>query len=157
MNTPLVADTSLWIYKSEECTLSGGLLSPHFIPKVTSITVEYDSLFSRFNGMDKYFVFILFVYIIIYIIIHTYILFIIYIFSLLVVNIDGKLLLGCGLKVEGRLGKDNENGEVLEIDERSTEEKAVVIWPSSYENEKNVDWYVRVMYGENMKQVCIRR
>jgi hypothetical protein len=58
------------------------------------------------------------------------------------------------LRVEARVGKrDNESYEVLEILERSTEDNAVVVWPIKYENEKDVDWYIRVLYGENMKQV----
>jgi hypothetical protein len=38
---------------------------------------------------------------------------------------------------------------------RTTEEKAVVSWPAAFENQKDVDWFVRVLYGQDMKQVPI--
>jgi hypothetical protein len=41
----------------------------------------------------------------------------------------------------------------LKIEELSTEEEAVIMWPTVYESKKDEDWYIRVLYGENMKQV----
>jgi hypothetical protein len=71
------------------------------------------------------------------------------------VIIRGKLLLPCGLRVEGRIrSKENEEYEILEFRDSSREEEALLVWPSIYENEKNVDWYLRVLYGFEMKQVC---
>jgi hypothetical protein len=64
------------------------------------------------------------------------------------------VLVPCGIRVEARVGiKDNETYEVLEIQERSTEERAVVAWPAKYEGEKDADWFIRVLYGRDMKQV----
>jgi hypothetical protein len=72
------------------------------------------------------------------------------------VNINGKLLLPCGLRIEARVGtRDNETYEVVDVEEWSTEEKAVIAWPAAFESEKEADWFIRVMYGENMKQVCV--
>jgi hypothetical protein len=51
MNLPGIGDSSLWIVKGAECTLSDGLASPYFIPKVTGITVEYDSVLSSSFSM----------------------------------------------------------------------------------------------------------
>jgi hypothetical protein len=66
----------------------------------------------------------------------------------------GKLLIPCGLRIEARVGsKDNETFKMLEVQERSTEEQVVAAWPSAYEDEKKADWFVRVLYGEDMKQV----
>jgi hypothetical protein len=65
-------------------------------------------------------------------------------------------LLPCGLHFEARIGtKDNETYEVLNVQEVSTEERAVISWPAVFENEKDVDWFIRVLYGVDMKQVCI--
>jgi predicted nucleotidyltransferase len=70
------------------------------------------------------------------------------------VIIKGKLLIPCGLRIESRVGrKENEEYELLETEEWSTEEEAVVMWPSVYDNKKEEDWYIRILYGENMKQV----
>jgi hypothetical protein len=73
-----------------------------------------------------------------------------------IVNIDGNLLIPCGLRVEARVGdRENEIYEVLEIEGWSTEVRAVVLWPTIYENEKDKDWFIRVLYGENKEQVKI--
>jgi hypothetical protein len=60
MNLAGVGDSSLWIVKGEECTLSDGLASPYFIPKVSGITVEYDSVLSTSFGMLLLFSFVTF-------------------------------------------------------------------------------------------------
>jgi hypothetical protein len=44
MNLPGVGDSSLWIVKGAECTITDGLASPYFIPKVSGITLEYNSV-----------------------------------------------------------------------------------------------------------------
>jgi hypothetical protein len=68
--------------------------------------------------------------------------------------VHGKLLIPCGLRIEARVGsRDNETLEVLEVQDGSTEERLVVAWPSAYEKEKDVDWFMRVLYGPDMKQV----
>jgi hypothetical protein len=51
VNSPIIADTSSWIDKDTDCTLSGTLTSPYFVPKVTSVVVEYDTLLSNSFGM----------------------------------------------------------------------------------------------------------
>jgi hypothetical protein len=72
------------------------------------------------------------------------------------VNINGKLLIPCGIRIEARVGtKDNETYEILEVLEQSTEDKVVSVWPSKFESEKDVDWFVRVLYGIDFKKVCI--
>jgi hypothetical protein len=140
MNMPGVGDSSLWIIKGTECTLSGGLVSPYFIPKVSGITMEYDSVLSSSFSMSLYMLIL--------------ICFLIHIFC--VVNINGKLLIPCGIRVEARVGtKDNETYEVLEVLEQSTEDRAVVAWPAKFENEKDVEWFVRVLYGVEFKKVYV--
>jgi hypothetical protein len=68
--------------------------------------------------------------------------------------VNGKLLLPCGLRIEARVGsKDNDTFTVLEVQEWSTEEKAVVAWPAALEREVESDWFIRVLYGQDMKQV----
>jgi hypothetical protein len=63
-------------------------------------------------------------------------------------------LIRCGLRIEARVGnKENEIYEVLEIQEWSIEDRAVVLWPTIYENEKYKDWFLRVLYGKSFKQV----
>jgi hypothetical protein len=70
------------------------------------------------------------------------------------VNINGKLLIPCGIRVEARVGtKDNETYEVLEVLEQSTEDRAVVAWPAKFEREKDAEWFVRVLYGLDFKKV----
>jgi hypothetical protein len=51
MNTGVFVDASLWIDKTEDCVLSGGLTSPFFVPKVSNVTLEYDSVLSNTLGM----------------------------------------------------------------------------------------------------------
>jgi hypothetical protein len=60
------------------------------------------------------------------------------------------------LQIEARIGsKDSEAFEVLEVEERSTEDKAVVAWPAVFENRKDVDWFIRILYGQDMSQVLL--
>jgi hypothetical protein len=144
MNLPGVGDSSLWIVKGTECTLSDGLVSPYFIPKVNGITVEYDSVLSSSFGMFLH----------LFILMSCCVICTYYLFYL--VNINGKLLIPCGIRVEARVGtKDNETYEVLEVLEQSTEDRAVVAWPAKFESEKDTEWFVRVLYGVNFKKVCI--
>jgi hypothetical protein len=53
MNVPVVADMSFWINKDPECKLGGGIVSPLFVPKVNSITMEYDSVLGSSFGMSE--------------------------------------------------------------------------------------------------------
>jgi hypothetical protein len=72
------------------------------------------------------------------------------------VNVNGKLLIPCGLQFEARIqSKDNEKYEIMKVQERSTESNAVLLWPAAYEKETDVDWFIRVLYGEDMKQVYL--
>jgi hypothetical protein len=147
MNNAVSVDKSLWVDKASDCTLTGGLSSPYFIPKVSEVALKYDTLLSRSSGVFLFentlveFSFLPFLFF-----------FFLFYFA---VTIRGKLLIACGLRVEGRLGsRDNEVYRVLEIEEWSGEEEAVVMWPEEYESEKEVDWYLRILHGEDFKQVC---
>jgi hypothetical protein len=51
----IVADTAWWIDKGTDCTLSGGSSSPYFVPKVTSVWLEYDELLSSTFGKQLLF------------------------------------------------------------------------------------------------------
>lgn len=46
-----VGDLSSWIDQDTKCTLTNQMLSPYFIPKVNSITLEYDAVLSSSFGM----------------------------------------------------------------------------------------------------------
>jgi hypothetical protein len=46
-----VADTSSWISKAEDCTLSGGSSSPYFVPRISGVSIEYDKMLSSSFGM----------------------------------------------------------------------------------------------------------
>jgi hypothetical protein len=145
----------LWIDRGADCVLSGGSssLSPFFVPKVNSIVLEYDQLLSSSFGVLAFIIhfcsFFSFMFVSLFLF-HFH-----FIYNLSLVNINGKLLLPCGLRVEARVGsKDNEKYEILEIEEWSTEERAVVAWPIAFESQKDVDWFIRVLYGQDMKQVC---
>jgi hypothetical protein len=73
--------------------------------------------------------------------------------------ISGKLLIRCGVVKEGGTGaKDKEKYETLQIQEWSTEESAVVAWPVVFEERKDEDWFVRVLYGHDYTHVwCVVR
>jgi hypothetical protein len=138
MNVLATADQSLWINKADNCKLNGTSTAPHFVPKVNEVSLVYNEMSRKSSGMY------LLTSVINFLLLNSF-------YS---VTIKGKLLISCGLRVEARVGsKESEEYMIVEIEEWSTEEEATVTWPASYEDRKDVDWFIRVLYGENMKLV----
>jgi hypothetical protein len=50
--------------------------------------------------------------------------------------------------------KETEKVEKLEVEKSSTETEVTVWWPEEFETETKADWYLRILYGDEMKQVC---
>jgi uncharacterized membrane protein YebE (DUF533 family) len=74
---------------------------------------------------------------------------------MLSVMISGSLLIPCGVRVEAHIkAEETERVEILEVEKSSTETEVRVWWPKEFEKETNVDWYLRILYGKEMKQVC---
>jgi hypothetical protein len=50
MNILAGTSESLWIDKTEDCTLNGASTSPYFIPKINEVSLRYDEMSGKSSG-----------------------------------------------------------------------------------------------------------